>query len=262
MSPPRPSLVLLLLSVLAAAAAAARHAPATATALPFSPAPAILAATSSTARAAAAPPAAPGAPASPPVTPSPAARANDPWVWLERVRRSLAEAGATGAAFTQTYVPAGFTSGETENGSLSLQLPDCLRWDYREPYPKGFLLCGDLVHAWNPEDHTGRRYRVDRKNEPGLDLLLLGTGELRARYNATTRSLANGQVEIALAPRGRQGTLSDATLAIDPATLRVVGISYHDRQGNLTRFLITGYQRLDRSGQFAAPAGIRWQEQP
>ncbi len=191
-----------------------------------------------------------------------AASAADPWTWLTRVRRSLVEAGPTTAIFTQTYVPAGFTSGEKESGSLALHLPDCLRWDYQEPYPKGFLLCGDMVHAWNPEDHTGRRYRIDRKNEPGLDLLLLGVDDLKARYGAVTRSSPNGQIEIALSPKGKAGELSDATLAVNPATLRVVEVSYHDREGNLTRFQLADYRPLSRPGQFSAPPGIRWEEQP
>jgi outer membrane lipoprotein-sorting protein len=188
--------------------------------------------------------------------------ASDPWSWLARARRSVVEAGPTTASFTQTYVPAGFTSGEKETGSLALHLPDCLRWDYQEPYPKGFLLCGEMVHAWNPEDHTGRRYRVDRKREPGLDLLLLGVDDLKTRYNAATRSLANGQVEIALSPKGKQGELSDASLAIDPGTLRVVEVSYHDREGNLTRFQIGDYRPLSRPGHFSPPPDIQWQEQP
>jgi outer membrane lipoprotein-sorting protein len=206
---------------------------------------------------------APAAPAAPPSRPATSrASAADPWAWLTRVRRSLVEAGPTTATFTQTYVPAGFTSGEKESGSLSLHLPDCLRWDYQEPYPKGFLLCGEMVQAWNPEDHTGRRYRIDRKNEPGLDLLLLGVDDLKARYNAVTRSSANGQIEIALSPKGKAGELSDATLAVDPATLRVVAVSYHDREGNLTRFQLADYRPLSRPGQFSAPPGIRWEEQP
>lgn len=188
--------------------------------------------------------------------------ATDPWSWLTRVRRSLVEAGPTTATFSQTYIPAGFSSGEKETGSLSLHLPDCLRWDYQDPYPKGFLLCGEMVQAWNPEDHTGRRYRIDRKNEPGLDLLLLGVDDLKGRYNAVTRSSPNGQVEIALSPKGKAGELSDAALAIDPATLRLVQISYHDREGNLTRFQLADYRPLSRPGQFSPPPGIRWEEQP
>jgi hypothetical protein len=208
-----------------------------------------------------------GAPTAAPSAAAPAppagssSSASDPWTWLTRVRRSLVEAGPTGASFSQTYVPAGFTTGEKENGSLSLHLPDCLRWDYQDPYPKGFLLCGDLVHAWNPEDHTGRRYHIDRKNEPGLDLLLVGVDDLKARDSAVTRSSPNGQVEIALSPKGKAGELSDATLAVDPATLRVVEVSYHDREGNLTRFQLGGYHPLSQPGQFSPPPDIRWEEQ-
>jgi outer membrane lipoprotein-sorting protein len=202
--------------------------------------------------------AAAGAPAAGPS----ASSASDPWSWLARVRRSLVEAGPTSATFVQTYVPAGFTSGEKENGSLALHLPDCLRWDYQDPYPKGFLLCGDMVHAWNAEDHTGRRYRIDRKNEPGLDLLLIGVDDLKARYNAVARSVANGQVELALTPKSKAGELTDAALAIDPASLRVVEVSYHDREGNLTRFQIGNYRQLSQPGHFSPPADIKWEEQP
>ena len=45
-------------------------------------------------------------------------------------------------------------------------------------------------------------------------------------------------------------------------TLRVVEVSYHDREGNLTRFQLAGYRPLSRPGQFSAPPGIRWEEQP
>jgi outer membrane lipoprotein-sorting protein len=188
----------------------------------------------------------------------------DPWATLKTVRQSLVEAGPTGANFVQTYIPAGFTSGEKENGKLALALPDCLRWDYTAPYPKSFLICGGVLHAWNEEDKTGRRYRVDRKKEPGLDLLLLGVDELKERYLAAGKTVEGGKVEIALSPKAKGKTtaeLSDATLTVDPSTKRVTGISYHDREGNLTRFEIAGYEDLPRQGRFTPPAGIKWEEQ-
>jgi len=70
----------------------------------------------------------------------------------------------------------------------------CLRWDYTAPYPKSFLICGGVLHAWNEEDKTGRRYRVDRKKEPGLDLRLLGVDELRERYLAGAKTVEGRQV--------------------------------------------------------------------
>jgi outer membrane lipoprotein-sorting protein len=188
------------------------------------------------------------------------AQSPEPWSVLDGVRASLVEAGPTGAKFTQTYIPAGFSSGEKESGRLALHLPDCLRWDYDEPYPKSFLLCGGVAHSWNPQDKSGRRYRVDRKNEPGLDLLLLGVDDLKGRYQATSRAADGGRIEIALSPKGKVAELTDATFIIDPESRRIVQIAYHDREGNLTRFEIGGYQGLPRQGQFSPPGEIRWED--
>jgi outer membrane lipoprotein-sorting protein len=187
------------------------------------------------------------------------APAQDAWGVLEDVRESLAAAGPTGARFVQHYVPAGFTAGERESGTLALALPDCLRWDYLQPYPKGYLLCGSVAHQWNPEDGTGQRFTIDRKNEPGLDLLLLSVGDLRGRYRATSRR-AGGRVAVTLRPLRSLEELAEATLVVDPATQRLVEVSYRDREGNHTRFEISGYHRLPRRGQFTPPREIRWEE--
>lgn len=184
----------------------------------------------------------------------------DPWTTLKSVRQSLVDAGPTGAVFTQTFTAAGFSTGDKESGKLALSLPDCMRWDYTNPFPKSFLLCGGTVHAWNEGDPSGHRYRVDRKNEPGLDLLLLGVDELKSRYQATAKTV-EGKVEIALIPKRKDvAALTDATLTVDPQSKRVVAVSYHDREGNLTRFEITGYQDLSRQGSFSPPANVRWVE--
>ena len=183
----------------------------------------------------------------------------DPWMTLKNVRQSLVDAGPTGANFVQTFTAAGFSSGDQESGRLALSLPDCMRWDYTTPFPKSFLLCGGTVHAWNEGDQTGHRYRVDRKKEPGLDLLLLGVDELKSRYQATGKAVADGKVEIALIPKKKDiAELTDATLTVDPASRRVVAVAYHDREGNLTRFEITGYQDLARQGSFSPPGNLRW----
>lgn len=188
-----------------------------------------------------------------------AAQETDPWALLQKVRQSLVDAGPTGASFTQTYVPAGFSSGEQESGRLALALPDCLRWDYREPYPKSFLLCGGVAHSWNPDDKAGRRYRIDRRNEPGLDLLLLGVDALKSRYKATARTV-DGKVEISLDPKTKVAELADATLVVDPASLRLVRVAYHDQEKNLTRFEIKDYRDLPQEGQFSPPRTIRWED--
>lgn len=189
------------------------------------------------------------------------------WNLLTSVRDSLTEAGPTRAEFLQSYVPAGFSTGEEERGILSLDLPDCLRWDYSEPYPKSFLLCGDTAWYWNPEDGEGRRYPVDRAEEPGLDLVLLGVDQLRQRYEIERRGgddRAGGDhgggdgVTLELTPAEDSARLRSATLVVDPGTRRIVRLSYVDPEGNLTRFDLEAYRALDDDSVFEPPAGIEW----
>lgn len=192
-----------------------------------------------------------------------AAEARDPWASLTAVRRALIAAGPTAADFTQRYVPAGFATGEEEGGRLALALPDCLRWDYTEPYSKSFLLCGSEAFYWNPDDGTGRRYPVDREREPGLDLLLLGVDELAERYAARVED-DGSRLAMVLTPRAgteTAGGFTRATLRIDPATDRLVELSYLDAEGNRSSFTIGDYRPLAEDGLFTAPESIVWQEE-
>jgi outer membrane lipoprotein-sorting protein len=188
-----------------------------------------------------------------------ASTAPDPWRTLERVRAALIAAGPTAAEFVQTYVPAGFSTGEEERGRLALALPDCLRWDYAEPYPKSFLLCGNEAFYWNEEDGTGRRYAIEREKEPGLDLLLLGVEELRGRYDATAEA-ADGTIAVTLTPREELVELAGARLVVDAESLRLVEVAYTDREGGRSRFVLSGHGPLGEDGLFSPPEGIDWQE--
>jgi outer membrane lipoprotein-sorting protein len=196
----------------------------------------------------------------------PAPTSPDAWESLRAVRADLVEAGTLQASFTQTYVPAGFNSGEKESGKLALALPDCLRWDYSDPYPKSFLLCGGNAWAWNPQDKTGRRYGVDRKTEPGLDLLLLGVEDLKTRYRAAARPLDGGRTEISLAPKAKISPIKDAILVVEgkgaAGDRRLVQVSYRDSEGNQTRFDLTDYREMARRGTtFSPPTGIKWDDE-
>lgn len=185
------------------------------------------------------------------------------WAVLDTARKSLAASGPERAEFVQTYVPAGFSSGEEEAGRIAFRLPDCLRWDYDEPYPKSFLVCGEQVYSWNPEDRRGQTAAVDRESQPGLDLLLLPVDELSGRYDARAEDAGAGRVAVHLEPRaGMAGRteLTGATLVVDTRSDRLVEVSYQDREGNRTTFRITGYQSLPDRSVFDPPDGISWEE--
>jgi len=185
------------------------------------------------------------------------------WSVLDAARKSLAASGPERAEFVQTYVPAGFSSGEEESGRIAFRLPDCLRWDYSEPYPKSFLVCGERVYSWNAEDRRGQTAAVDRESQPGLDLLLLPVEELSGRYDASAEGTGSGRVAVHLEPRaGMAGRteLTGATLVVDTRSDRLVEVSYQDQEGNRTTFRISGYEALPDRGVFDPPGGISWEE--
>ncbi|HEX6198673.1 MAG TPA: outer membrane lipoprotein carrier protein LolA, partial [Thermoanaerobaculia bacterium] len=145
----------------------------------------------------------------------------------------------------------------------AFRLPDCLRWDYAEPYPKSFLLCGERVYSWNSEDRRGQAADVDRASQPGLDLLLLPVEELSERYDAAAEPEEGGRVAIHLEPRAEMAgrtELTDAVLVVDTRTDRLVEVSYRDQEGNRTTFRISGYETLAERGVFEPPEGIDWEE--
>ncbi len=197
-----------------------------------------------------------------------AERAPSAWGLIEAVRASLAADGRLQADFTQTYTPAGFSTGETESGRLALALPDCLRWDYTGAEAKSFLLCGRDAYSWNAGDTDGRHQRVESRDEPGLDLLLLPLDHLRQRYDAAVSTGPEGPT-ITLTPRADAGAKSGgkgagrsplgAQLELDAAGKRLRSLSYTDRDHNATRFVISGY-RLLADGSLFAPPALQWRE--
>jgi len=189
--------------------------------------------------------------------------APSPWAVLDQARRSLAGAGAEQAEFVQSYVPAGFSSGEQEEGRIALLLPKCLRWDYDEPFPKSFLLCDEEVWAWNPEDRRGQKGSLDRESQPGLDLLLLPIEDLGDRYEARVTETGEDWVAIRLEPKAelaQRTELTEATLVVDTGTDRLRELAYKDREGNRTRFELSGYHSVEPRGLFEAPEWIVWEE--
>ena len=185
------------------------------------------------------------------------AMAQSPWTLLEKLRTGLQSVGPQTAAFTQTYVPAGFSSGDQESGHLSLWLPDCMRWSYEDPQVKNFLVCEGEVYYWTDEEPGGRHYQVDPEREAGLDLLLLSVDRLRERYVASSDKDGEGRYEITLVQPAEEGSFS-AKILLDPSQERLERLEYTDAEGNTTRFMINEYERLAHTALFKPPSEIEW----
>ena len=184
----------------------------------------------------------------------------DPWRALDGVRREMAGTGGLAADFVQTFTPAGFRSGDVESGRIAIALPDCLRWDYLEPYRKSFLVCGSRAHSWVEGEPRGQRATIEARHEMGLDLLLLPIEELEKRYRATAQPTSEKRLDLALEPIAPEAPLAAVNLTLDPAGARVMALDYRDREGNVTSFRFDGYTPLSDPDAFTPPREIDWAE--
>lgn len=184
----------------------------------------------------------------------------DPWKALTELRLQLAASGALAAKFRQSFVPAGFATGDEESGRVALALPDCLRWDYSEPYPKSYLLCGSRLHTWAAGEPQGERLHVEARNEAGLDLLLLPVEELQVRYTAVARPASGGAITVELVPTAKGSRIARAELSFDLASQRPTALSYRDRDGNLSTFRFDAFELLDDDTLFTPPTTLIWKE--
>ncbi len=182
----------------------------------------------------------------------------DPWRTLEKLRGALAASGALAATFTQSYVPAGFTSGDSERGTLALTMPDCFRWDYVEPVPKAFLVCGATAWSWVEGEPRGQRATLATDRAIGLDLLLLSAGELSHRYRAQQATLPAGDTEILFEPLDSESELVAANLVVDAAGERPVGLEWRDREGNVSSFRFTHWHSFAATDEFSPPPSLEW----
>jgi outer membrane lipoprotein-sorting protein len=193
------------------------------------------------------------------ISAAPATAADSPWRVFEQLRGALQRTGPQTVRFTQTFLPAGFEQGETETGTLAISLPDCLRWDYGEPFPKSFLLCQDTVYYWNPGEVRGHRYPVENEEAPGLDFFLLTTDDLRLRYNATADQVDEG-LHVLLQPIRPTDDVVSLEVLLDAKAERVLRLAYQDAEGNSTRFELSDYRAGTEDGLFEPPPNIEWEE--
>ena len=185
------------------------------------------------------------------------ASAEDPWSELALARQAI-ERYAWTADFVQTFVPAGFSSGEREAGRVSLQLPGMLRWDYELPYEKSFLIRGATAFSWNADELSGRKALLEAEDLNHLALLELDIATLRARYRAELSQAAGGGVEIALVPIEPGHEIRDAHLRIDATSYQLLTVRYSDVEGNTTEFQLSGHRVAAEDSLFLPPADIDW----
>jgi outer membrane lipoprotein carrier protein len=176
-----------------------------------------------------------------------------------RVDRHYNQLHSLRSGFSETYQGMGMK--RTESGTLLLQKPGRMKWDYSSPPGKIFLLDGK--YAWF---YTAGDPRVQRISAKKLDDLrsplrfLLGHTELEKELGNLTMSAGpNGSYTLTGLPKGLENRIKKLSLTVTPDGI-ITAIDVEETSGALTHFTFSGEQTNvaipPSTFKFTPPPGI------
>jgi outer membrane lipoprotein carrier protein len=170
------------------------------------------------------------------------------------------DGSAHAAGFVQIYTPAGFTGARRESGTIWIQAPQRLRFDYTAPEKKVFTYDAGEGRLFTPEDRQLTIQKISPEERARLPIVFLSDpADLNREYEISADA-ADSATRVLLKPRTARPELAwlRVTIARDGS---ISELSYEDSSGNRTEFRFEGWRRekprppADYS--IAGPAGTR-----
>jgi outer membrane lipoprotein-sorting protein len=162
---------------------------------------------------------------------------------LDRARDHYNDGAAHAAAFVQIYSPAGFSTGKRESGTLWIQAPERLRFDYEAPEKKTFTYDAGEGRFYAPEDHQLTVHRLTQDERSRLPVVFLtAAGELSREYAIAAQTGEAGATLLTLTPHTQRPELAWLKLAV-ARDGSAPELSFEDSAGNRTVFRFEGWRR-------------------
>lgn len=177
--------------------------------------------------------------------------------WLDGTRSLAGE-------FEQTLVSGALGAGLSERGTLYLERPGHLRWDYTDPESKIAIVIGDRTWLYLAEDRQLVRGHLDL-DEGLLPSILAGGARLADLFEARAEE-GRGESRVTLVPRRTAGAVERIVLTCDGRSGEIRAAEILDAAGTRTAFRFSKWRRNGTlpPGLFAfePPAGTEVVEQP
>jgi len=177
----------------------------------------------------------------------------------QRVDRHYNQLHSLKAGFTESYEGMGMR--RTESGTLLLEKPGKMRWEYSEPAGKLFVLDGKYAWFYSRGDSQVQRIPAKELDDLRSPLrFLLGHTEIEKELtNLTLAPAAEGRFALSGQPKGLEKRVSRLTLTVS-ADGAITGIEIEEVDGALTRFTFTGEEADGTvpkgTFRFVPPAGV------
>jgi outer membrane lipoprotein carrier protein len=159
----------------------------------------------------------------------------------QRVDRHYNQLHSLKSQFTETYE--GLGRSRSESGTLLLQKPGRMRWDYSIPAGKLFLLDGKYAWFYTKGDPQVQRIEAKKLDDLRSPLrFLLGHTQLEKEIDhLAVSSGPNGTLTLTGVPHNQEKRIQRLTLTVTPAGV-ITGIEIVETDGATTRFTFTGEQ--------------------
>lgn len=159
----------------------------------------------------------------------------------QRVDRHYNQLHSLKAQFTETYEGLGRT--RTESGTLLLQKPGRMRWDYSSPAGKLFLLDGKYAYFYTNGDPQVQRIEAKKLDDLRSPLrFLLGRTQLEKEIDhLAQRPGPNGRFILTGIPHGQEKRIQRIDLTVTPDGA-ITAIRIEETDGAITGFTFSSEQ--------------------
>jgi outer membrane lipoprotein-sorting protein len=169
-----------------------------------------------------------------------AAAGADPSAELARTAAYFRDGKAHAAEFVQTFTPSGFTKSRRETGSVIVQAPDSLRFDYDAP-KKTFAFDGRVARFYSPADRQMTVRTLSEADRAQLPLIFLQTPEDLARRNKLEAEASAGGTTVLVTPRDSESEIAWIRLILTSEGVPR-GLSFQTSAGDRTEFQFAGFR--------------------
>ncbi|UWZ83246.1 outer membrane lipoprotein chaperone LolA [Occallatibacter riparius] len=187
------------------------------------------------------------------------AQTPDAHTLAQKVDRHYNKLHSLKAGFVESYNGLGVK--RTESGTLLLEKPGRMRWDYSSPAGKIFLLDGKYAWFYHQGDPQVQRMKAKELDDLRSPLrFLLGHTELEKEFNQLTlKPAANGEFTLTGVPKGQENRIQQVSLSVRPDGA-ITGIAIEEIDGAMTTFSFTNEAANTavppNSFRFTPPAGV------
>ena len=159
----------------------------------------------------------------------------------QRVDRHYNQLKSLKAEFIESYEGLGRT--RTESGTLLLQKPGRMRWDYSRPAGKLFLLNGKYAWFYSKGDPQVQRIESKKLDDLRSPLrFLLGHTQLEKEIDhLAVTSAPSGNFNLTGVPHNQENRIQRLTLTVTNEGT-ITGIEIQETDGAITRFAFTNEQ--------------------